>query len=126
MRVQSILLFLLLHARVGGAELPNIGSLDLSTVRANRGAHAGGVAGDHMLETDDIPMSPRAATDAVLETPRTAMGRSDAVTGMFGSVRAENSRARSNGRISYLLTPNPTAIHLSLHLVADAGLRDPR
>ena len=33
--------------------------------------------GDHNLETGDIPMSPRATTDQILMTPRTAMGKRD-------------------------------------------------
>jgi len=65
--------------------LPKIGSLDLTTVRKNREAGAAGLSGDHALGVDGIPMSPRAQSDAVLETPRTAMGRKDAVSGQFGS-----------------------------------------
>ena len=66
--------------------LPNIGSLDLSSVRAERDK-VKPLNGEFKLETGEIPMSPRAQTDAVLETPRTAMGRKDAVTSKFFSVR---------------------------------------
>ena len=57
--------------------LPTIGSLDLSSVRADREANKMGLSGDHELATADIPMSPRATTDQVLMTPRTAMGKKD-------------------------------------------------
>lgn len=65
------------------AELPKIGSLDLTTVRAEREKNAGGLGGEFKLETGEIPMSPRAASERVLETPRTAMGRSDALSAKF-------------------------------------------
>jgi hypothetical protein len=65
--------------------LPKIGSLDLSTVRSEREVNKGGLAGEHELATGEIPMSPRAASDAVLLTPRTAMGKKDTQSAQFMS-----------------------------------------
>jgi len=66
--------------------LPNIGSLDLSTVQKARDEAAVlPLQGEINLETGAIPMSPRAASDSVLVTPRTAMGKKDAVTAKFAS-----------------------------------------
>ena len=56
--------------------LPKIGSLDLSSVRNERTAEALSLQGDHELEMDGmIAESPRAATEQVLMTPRTAVGQ---------------------------------------------------
>jgi len=57
--------------------MPAIKKLNLNPVA--------GMSGEHKLETGDIPQSPRARMDSVLETPRTAMGRKEAVTGQYGS-----------------------------------------
>lgn len=65
--------------------LPRIGSLDLSSVRADREANKMGLSGDHELATGEIPMSPRAATDQVLLTPRSAMGKKDTKRAQFVS-----------------------------------------
>ena len=59
--------------------------LDLSSVRADREANALGLSGDHELATSDIPMSPRAASDQILMTPRTAMGMKDTKQAQFVS-----------------------------------------
>jgi len=69
----------------GPPELPRIGSLDLSTVRNERNANKGGLAGDHELATGEIPMSPRASSEAFLMTPRTAMGKKDTQRVQFTS-----------------------------------------
>ena len=69
-----------------GPEMPKIGNLNLSTVRAEReAANKFGLSGDHELATGDIPMSPRAQSDAVLMTPRTAMGKKDTKRAQFTS-----------------------------------------
>jgi hypothetical protein len=52
-----------------GPPLPKIGSLDLSTVRADREANKAGLSGEHHLGVSDIPMSPRAQSEAVRSTP---------------------------------------------------------
>ena len=68
------------------------------------------MSGEHKLETGDIPQSPRARMDSVLETPRTAMGRKEAVTGQYGSVRAQAKRssAQSAPRHARRLCNAPT------------------
>ena len=71
--------------------MPKIGNLDLSTVRNDREKQQL-KAGDHNLETGDIPMSPRAQSEAMLMTPRTAMGKKDAKRVQFVSAK---SHARS-------------------------------
>ena len=65
--------------------LPKIGSLDLSTVRGDREKNKMGMAGEQSLETGEILMSPRATTDQVLMTPRTAMGKKDTKRVQFTS-----------------------------------------
>ena len=65
--------------------LPRIGSLDLSAVRADREANKMGLSGDHELATGEIPMSPRAASDQILLTPRSAMGKKDTKRAQFVS-----------------------------------------
>jgi len=66
-------------------DLPRIGSLDLSTVRADREKNKQGLSGEHELATGEIPMSPRAASDQILMTPRTAMGKKDTKRVQFTS-----------------------------------------
>ena len=82
--------------------MPAIKKLNLNPVA--------GMSGEHKLETGDIPQSPRARTDSVLETPRTAMGRKEAVTGQYGSVRAQAKRssAQSAPRHARRLCNAPT------------------
>ena len=70
----------------GAPPLPKIGSLDLSSVRENRGGGTTkfGLSGDHELGfSGDVPMSPRAASEQMLMTPRTAMGKKDAKKASF-------------------------------------------
>ena len=69
----------------GAPELPKIGNLDLGGIRKEREANKFGLSGDHELATGDIPMSPRAQSDAVLMTPRTAMGKKDTKRAQFTS-----------------------------------------
>lgn len=52
---------------------PKIAALNLSTLRLN--ADMSEVQGDHELDAGEIPMSPRAASEAMLLTPRTALAR---------------------------------------------------
>ena len=82
--------------------MPAIKKLNLNPVA--------GMSGEHKLETGDIPQSPRARMDSVLETPRTAMGRKEAVTGQYGSVRAQAKRssAQSAPRHARRLCDAPT------------------
>ena len=84
--------------------MPAIKKLNLNPVA--------GMSGEHKLETGDIPQSPRARMDSVLETPRTAMGRKEAVTGQYGSVRAQAKRssAQSAPRHARRLCNAPTLI----------------
>ena len=68
--------------------LPKIGSLNLSSVReAREGATTKfGLSGDHELGfSGEVPMSPRAASEQMLMTPRTAMGKKDAKKASFVS-----------------------------------------
>ena len=44
-----------------------------------------GLSGEHELATGEIPMSPRAASEKVLLTPRTAMGKKDTKLAQFVS-----------------------------------------
>ena len=68
----------------GPPALPHIGSLNLSTVRdAREKAQLAG--GDHSLETGEMLASPRAASEAMLMTPRTALGKQDAKRVQFVS-----------------------------------------
>lgn len=69
----------------GAPDMPRIGSLDLTTVRAERTANAKGLSGEHELATGEIPMSPRAASEQILMTPRTAMGKKDTQRVQFTS-----------------------------------------
>jgi len=70
------------------------------------------MSGEHKLETGDIPQSPRARMDSVLETPRTAMGRKEAVTGQYGSVRAQAKRSSAQSALRHARrlcdAPTPT------------------
>ena len=83
--------------------LPRIGSLDLSAVRADREANKFGLSGDHELATGDIPMSPRAASEQVLMTPRTALGKSQTKRAQFVSAPELHGKGpvalASNGEI---------------------------
>ncbi|KAL1528335.1 hypothetical protein AB1Y20_009689 [Prymnesium parvum] len=56
--------------------LPKIGSLDLSSLRAERQVEALSLQGDHEMALEGrLLESPRAASDRVLATPRTALGQ---------------------------------------------------
>ena len=66
-------------------ELPKIGSLDLTSLRADREANRMGLSGDHELITGEIPMSPRATSEQILMTPRSAMGKKDTKRAQFVS-----------------------------------------
>jgi len=71
---------------VSDGGLPRIGSLDLSEVKKLRDGNAVN-GGEQQLNLGDIPMSPRASSEQMLLTPRTAMGKKDTKRAQFVSAQ---------------------------------------